>query len=222
MIFLAVAHHSAHFLVSPPPLAQLIPAVTADAVHSTSRPQNESDERQLIDRLRRGEREALEEMIAANRDRVTRLVSRLSGWTNETDDLVQEVFVLALQGIGRFRGGSRISTWLTRIAINVCRSHHRTRLLRKSFWKRWMSQAIEPAAADASESIEQQERVRQVTASVRKLKSKYREVVVLHYLEGMAAEDIGQVLGVSRNTVEVRLHRARQMLHEMLKSMMES
>jgi RNA polymerase sigma-70 factor (ECF subfamily) len=181
-----------------------------------SQPQQASDERQLIQRLRRGERSALEQIVADHHERIARLVSRLSGWTRETDDLVQDVFVKALSGAKRFRGDSRISTWLTSVVLNVCRGHHRTRLLRASFWKRWLSQRVEPHDDDALRPIEQRERVRRVTDAVKRLKSTYREVVVLHYLEGMSSDDIGAVLGISRNTVEVRLHRARHMLKELL------
>jgi RNA polymerase sigma-70 factor (ECF subfamily) len=186
-------------------------AVKVGAVSCPSQPRS-PDERQLIQRLRRGERSALEQLVADHHPRIARLVSRLSGWTHETDDLVQDVFVKALSGAGRFRGDSRLSTWLTSIAVNVCRGHHRTRLLRAAFWKRWISQRVQPPHEDAAQPIEQRERVRRVTQAVRCLKSLYREVVVLHYLEGMSSDDIGRVLGVSRNTVEVRLHRARQVL----------
>jgi RNA polymerase sigma-70 factor (ECF subfamily) len=184
-------------------------------------PQAAPDEPQLIQRLRRGERAALEQLVAEHHARVARLVSRLAGWTRDTDDLVQEVFVKAFTGARHFRGESRVSTWLTSIAVNVCRGHHRTRLLRATFWKKWFGRRVDPVQADASESAEQRERVRRVTEAVRRLKSMYREVVVLHYLEGLSSEDIGRVLGLTRNTVEVRLHRARQMLRETLGPMME-
>jgi RNA polymerase sigma-70 factor (ECF subfamily) len=116
-----------------------------------------------------------------------------------------------------------LSTWLTTIAINVCRSHYRTRMFRATFWKNWMSGQIdEPAQADASENVEQKERIEQVTRAVRRLKTDYREVVVMHYLEAMTVDEIQQVLGISRNMVEVRLHRARKMLHEMLEPMIGS
>jgi RNA polymerase sigma-70 factor (ECF subfamily) len=149
---------------------------------------------------------------------VSRLVSRLTGWSEDREDLVQEVFLLALRGAKRFRGESKLSTWLTRITINVCRSYQRTKLVRKTFWKRLIAGQSEEqlSETDATKSTEQQERIKQVTRAVQRLKSKYREVVILHYLEGMKAEDIQQVLGISRNMVEVRLHRARKMLEEML------
>jgi RNA polymerase sigma-70 factor (ECF subfamily) len=193
-----------------------MPAVKVEAAPCPSQPHSAPDERQLIQRLRRGERSALEQIVADHHERIARLVARLSGWTRQTDDLVQDVFVKALSGAKHFRGDSRISTWLTSIALNVCRSHHRTRLLRTKFWRRWMSGGVEQVHEDATQPAEQRERIRQVTEAVRRLKPMYREVVVLHYLEGMSSDEIGLVLGTSRNTVEVRLHRARQMLKEML------
>jgi RNA polymerase sigma-70 factor (ECF subfamily) len=213
---------AAHFPVSKSLLAHPIPAVKADAGHRSWQTRSPSDEQQLIEQLRRGERAALERMIVEHRELVTGLVARLTGWTNDTDDLVQDVFVAALNGVKKFRGGSRISTWLTRIAINVCRSHHRTRLVRLTFWKRWMTQASEPTPIDASEPAQERERSQQVTEAIRRLSARHREVLVLHYLQGMPNEEIQKALGLSRNAVEVRLHRARQKLHEILKPMMDA
>jgi len=180
---------------------------------------SDGSERQLIEQLRAGQRDALERMIAENQQMVSRLVARLIGWSDDREDLVQEVFLLALRGAKKFRGDSKLSTWLTRITINVCRSHQRTRLIRKTFWKRLIAGQNEEqlSEVDASTSTRQQDRIRQVTRAVQRLKSTYREVVVLHYLEGMPAEDVQHVLGISRNMVEVRLHRARKMLEDMLK-----
>ncbi|HEY7088902.1 MAG TPA: sigma-70 family RNA polymerase sigma factor [Tepidisphaeraceae bacterium] len=175
------------------------------------------DEQHLVRQLRRGERAALEQLVAMYRPMVSRLVARLSGWSGEADDLVQDVFVKAISAAGKFRGESKISTWLTSIAINVCRQHHRTRMFRAEFWKRWKGRP-ERMDADASQTLERRERIERVTQAVRRLRGNYREVVVLHYLEGMSSEEIGGVLGVTRNTVEVRLHRAREQLRGMLGS----
>lgn len=172
----------------------------------------------MIERLRSGDRAALEQLIIDHREMVARLVSRLSGWSGETDDLTQEVFVAALGGIRRFQGGSRLSTWLTRIAINVCRHHHRTRMLRIAFWRRLKEDTTEINESDASQPAEARERVSRISQAVRRLKPKYREVVVLHYLEGMEVGQVAQMLDLSRSAVEVRLHRGRQMLKEMLKT----
>ncbi|HVT88792.1 MAG TPA: RNA polymerase sigma factor [Tepidisphaeraceae bacterium] len=187
----------------------------ADVAHGLSQPQ-QSDEPQLIEQLRRGERAALETLIARNHGAIAKLVSRLSGWSGDSEDLVQEVFVAALANARRFKGGSRLSTWLTRIAINVCRHHHRTRMLRAKFWKKWMLGVAEVAHEDATQPIQQGERIARVTESLRRLKGIYREVVVLHYLEGMTIEQVAHLLNLSRGTIEIRMHRARKMLQNML------
>lgn len=199
----------------------LIDAVKADAINCPAQADPVTDEQQLIEQLRRGDRRALEQIIAEHQPHVRRLVGRLSGWSSDTDDLVQDVFVAALGSAGTFQGGSRIGTWLTRIAINRCRSHYRTRMFRIAFWSRWRQQASPPPDADASEPAEQRERAARVMEAVRRLPARYREVVVLHYLEGQKIDQLAALLRLSRNAVEVRLHRGRRMLHETLADLME-
>jgi RNA polymerase sigma-70 factor (ECF subfamily) len=203
--------------VIPIPVSELTPAHPINAVKADAAAH--CDEQHLVQQLRRGERAALEQLVAMYRPMVNRLVARLSGWSGQTDDLVQDVFVKAIAAAGHFRGDSKVSTWMTSIAINVCRQHHRTRVFRAEFWKRAMRAHAGPIQdEDASQPTEQRERIRQVTECVRRLRSTYREVIVLHYLEGMSSGEIGRVLGVTRNTVEVRLHRAREQLRGMLGS----
>jgi RNA polymerase sigma-70 factor (ECF subfamily) len=208
-----------HFPVSQFETAHLTLAVKADTAEPASggrQASADADESRLIDGLRRGERSALEAMILRHRPVVSRLVARLNSWSGDSEDLVQEVFLAALHGAGRFRGNSRISTWLMRICINVCRQHHRTRMLRAKFWKTWLTNPESAPTTDASQHVEQNERSQRVTRAVGRLKGKYREVVVLHYLQEMSIDDVAAVLKLSRGAVEMRLHRARQMLGEML------
>jgi RNA polymerase sigma-70 factor (ECF subfamily) len=175
------------------------------------------DEQALVHRLRKGDREALEWLIAEHQPAIRRLVGRLVGWSDETDDLVQDVFVRAIEHTGRFRGGSRISTWLTRIAVNAARAHHRKRMFRARFWKRWMERSRETESVDATESAEQRQETQRVVQAVQQLKTAEREVVVLHYLESMDIDAVASALELTRGAVEVRLHRARRKLEQMLK-----
>ncbi len=155
-------------------------------------------------------------MVRLNHARVTRLADRLLGWPDDVQDAVQEVFVSALTGIRRSRGGSSIETWLARITINTCRSHRRRRLLR---WRRAVpidraarretGRSPHPAAGDG----ELFERVRQ---AVQALPARDREVVVLRYLEEMPVQAVAELLHLRRNTVDVRLTRARAKLRATL------
>src|SRR5256885_260053 len=81
----------------------------------------------LPERFARGESAAFEEVVALYQSRVSRTVFRLTGWGQRSDveDIVQEVFLAALNHSRRFRGAASLSTWLTAIAVNKCRSHRR-------------------------------------------------------------------------------------------------
>jgi RNA polymerase sigma-70 factor (ECF subfamily) len=177
-------------------------------------------ERSLEERFAAGEPGAFEEVVANHHAMVRRLAFRLLGWTGEAEDVVQEVFVAALSQAKRFRADASLSTWLTTITLNKCRSH------RRQMWSKWKS-AIGwwRARADAAESsaapVERDDVSEHVREAVRELPPKDREVIVLHYLERMTVEDLAGLLRVSRNVIDVRLHRARQRLKEQLKGLIE-
>jgi RNA polymerase sigma-70 factor (ECF subfamily) len=156
-------------------------------------------------------------MVAAHGERVARLVSRLLGWRQDVDDVVQDIFVKVLAGLPRFRGQSRVDTWITRIAINVCRTHARRRWLSLRWFGRnrpdLLVEREAPAAMAETADAAELERVRAV---VRAMPRRDREVLVLRYFEEMSNESMAEVLGLSRNAVDVRLTRARQKLRARL------
>jgi RNA polymerase sigma-70 factor (ECF subfamily) len=114
------------------------------------------------------------------------------------------------------------STWVTRITINACRAHRRKRLVRLTFLRRWMTQVpqsdLSPSAATDGERDETNRRVRQAVGG---LPNRYREVVVLRYLQGLDMAATAAALGISRGAAEVRLHRARDMLKGELGPLMD-
>ncbi len=150
---------------------------------------------------------------------VTRLVRRLMAWSPDADDLVQETLVVALTKRKTFRGDAKLETWITRIAINCCRSHGRKRSLRSKLFGVWARR--QPEAADATspeDGLCVNERALAVRAAVAKLPPQSREAIVLCYLEGLSVEEAAAALRVRRGTVEVRLSRARAQLRRMLSS----
>jgi RNA polymerase sigma-70 factor (ECF subfamily) len=183
--------------------------VKADALGGTI--SREVPARTLEERFRAGDEGALDEVIRVYEGRIRRLVYRLAGWEGgEVDDVVQEVFIVAVTSARKFDGRSSLGTWLTSVAINKCRSERRRRVLRGRYWKRLAGERRNVEAG--KQAVEASERAGRVVEEVRKLSGKYREVVVLRYLEGMEIEEVGKVLGISRGAVEVRLHRAREVL----------
>ncbi len=147
---------------------------------------------------------------------VTRLARRLLGWhAGEVEDVVHDVFLAALTKRDRFRGDASPWTWLAAITINRCRSHRRRQLVRLKWWR-----ATTPMAQSASEpresAIERDEAGARVREAVAALPAKDREVVVLYYLEELTVVQVSAVVGASTGAVEVRLHRARAKLRQLL------
>ena len=167
--------------------------------------------------FRAGEAEATERVVAVYYPRIARTIHRLAGWSRnwdvaDTDDLVQEVFVRALMRRRQFRGQSDLGTWLTSIAINVCRGHYRKMQVRRVLMAAFAAaQPTDPATDQTDDDASQATR-----EAVARLPTRFREVIVLHHLEEYAVEEVAQMLGLSKSAVHKRLSRARARLAEML------
>lgn len=172
----------------------------------------------LADRIARGDAEAFEALVAVYQPRVTRLAHRLLGWSGDVDDIVQDVFLAVLRHRSGYRQDASLWTWLTAITLNICRSHLRRREVLKKLASAFVPHKP-PAAADAG-ALED-EVAREVRAAVAGLPARDREVIVLFYLEHRAVTEMSSLLGASTNAIDVRLHRARNKLREMLKRFME-
>ena len=176
------------------------------------------DDPALVERLRRGDPAAFDELVARFRPRLARLAYRLLGWSDEAEDVVQDVFVAALEHLPRrFRGGSSLATWLTAVTVNRCRRHRRRWVAR---WRRLLRlrerSGAPDAAAPAGELSEARDELRRVREAVQALPGRDREVVVLYYLEQHSVAEICQILGAGKGAIDVRLHRARKRLKELL------
>jgi RNA polymerase sigma-70 factor (ECF subfamily) len=158
---------------------------------------------------------SFDRLVVEERAYVSRLVGRLAGWRSDVDDLVQEVFVAALGGWPKFRGDCSARTWLTRIALNKCRTYGRRRWLRERLFADWQKQR-ETAALTSNAIADETETTEHVRHAVVQLRQRDREVIALHYLEQLSPTEIATVLGISQNAVEVRLTRARKRLKEIL------
>jgi RNA polymerase sigma-70 factor (ECF subfamily) len=175
----------------------------------------------LPSRFARGDARAFDELVATYRPRVTRLAYRLLGWKGDVEDVVQEVFLAALKHLGRFRGQASLNTWLTAITVNACRSRRRRLLMQWRFFRRARNGPIPESAPAADQSPIDAETFACVRSAVQALPARDREVIVLHYLEHLPADEIAALLRVSRGAIEVRLHRARQRLKTVLGTLIE-
>lgn len=181
------------------------------------------EDAELIQKHLAGDRDASRVLVAKHQDAVFGLALRMLGSGEEARDAAQEVFLNVLEGLPGFRGESAFSTWLYRIAVNVCiaRSKSRKRRCAAEFsLDEEGKQAVVPVDGNPSsqEILERDERDERLHRAIEELAEEYRAVITLHYLQGMAYEQIAQVLEIPMGTVKARLFRAKRGLRRRLHS----
>lgn len=149
---------------------------------------------------------------------VERWVRRLAGPSSDVEDLVHDVFVVALRRCSEFRGEAKVSTWLFRITQLVVRKRRFRRRLRQflDVLHRSHEEALAPPSPTPLEVLEDRQRCARLYAALDRLPEKYRTAIIMCDIEGSGAEEVGQLIGLTANAVWVRVHRARAMLLEQL------
>jgi RNA polymerase sigma-70 factor (ECF subfamily) len=176
---------------------------------------NRPEDEALVERFCRGEDSAFDRIVEVHGAEVAALAYRLLGWQHDVDDVVQEVFVAAFKGLKRFRGDCSLRSWLFTITISKCRTHRYRRLFHLR--RVTMDDEFHPSSDHGADGpIIEAENAMRVRKAVRALPVKYREAVVLRYLQGMELAEICALLRITTNTLQVRLNRARKQLKEVL------
>jgi len=175
-----------------------------------------TDEQALVERFSRGDEAAFEQIIELHSADIGVLANRLLCWSEDVEDVVQDVFLAALKGLKKFKGQCSLRTWLFTITINKCRTHRYKRMLSLKRLSAVPERDGSGQSQDAEKHALDIETLKHVRSAVKRLPGRYREPVVLRYLQELETDDISQILGISRNTLQVRLSRARKLLKENL------
>ncbi|MFZ6027975.1 MAG: RNA polymerase sigma factor [Chloroflexota bacterium] len=134
----------------------------------------------------------------------------------EVDDAVQETFLAANRTMEGFRGEASVKTWLTSIAVNICRGKLRKRKLQHGLLKQLQGILLLNKAASPEEAAIQKEGDQRLWAAVDALGEKHRLPVILHYVHELGIPEIAEILRTNQGTVYSRLHYARQKLATVL------
>jgi len=167
-------------------------------------------EHELIERCRRGERSAQQEIYIRTADRIYRLLVRVTGTSNAALDLTQETYVRAFTRIGQFNGTASFDTWLCRIAVNEALQHRRRNALAAVKIQFLHAQASSGNPNITDTQIDVQE-------ALQALPDVDRIILLLRYQDGMDYQTIGQVTDSPPGTVSSRLNRAREKLRGLLR-----
>jgi RNA polymerase sigma-70 factor (ECF subfamily) len=173
------------------------------------------EEELLVRRAQTGDRGAFEELVRRHADRLYAVVLRFVADREAAEEVIQETFLRAWRGIGRFEHRARFFTWLYRIGINEAK-----RRGEREPASRTVSLDEEPIleAPDWSQApearAEQSDLRRVLEESIRALPIEYRAPVILRDVEGLSTEEAAEVMELSEAAFKSRLHRARLELKE--------
>jgi len=184
----------------------------------------------LIERFRKGDDSAFEEIISQYWDLVFSRVYSLLKNRQDAEEVTQDTFVRAMRGLDKFRGEASLSTWIYQIATNLARNRY------WYWWRRKRDQSVSfdlevgedggmtlhdvlPAGGESpNDAALTQEFVDQVATKLNSLTESHREVLLLRNRDGLAYEEISERLGISLGTVKSRIARARERLWELMGS----
>ena len=164
-----------------------------------------------------------ERLAAENERPVYSLCFHMMGSREDAQDCAQETMLRAFRAFDSFRGEASFSTWITRIAMNVCTDALRKRRDAVSLDALREEQGFDPpdAAPTAYARLEEKERLRLLREALSLLPSDMREMIVLRDMQGKSYDEIAEILNLPLGTVKSRINRAREKLSVILKNSSE-
>ena len=186
----------------------------------------------LIERCQRNDVAAFNEIVGRYKNKIYNYIYRMVGNSEDAEDLTQEVFVKMYVALDSFRNQSSLSTWLYRIAGNLCIDAHRKSSRRDAGFGGSVTSLDGPVVTDSGDDgpsrdvadntfepakiLAQVELDAHIQVALSKLPEKMRTVVVLHDIEGLQYEEIADVVDCPLGTVKSRLFNARTSLRQHL------
>jgi len=182
----------------------------------------------LVKRFNAGDPTAFTEIMSRYQSRIMSLVGRFLKNSHDAEEIAQDTFIRAHRALGNFRGEACLSTWLTRIAMNLAcnrywyffrRQRHNTFSLNQPLGENQTGSPAEIIAADAPSPLRlamQNEFVALVACCLERLEPAHREILRMRYLQHLSYEEIGEALGINTGTVKSRVARARESLRKMI------
>ncbi|MEC1522288.1 RNA polymerase sigma factor SigW [Neobacillus niacini] len=177
-----------------------------------------------IKQVLKGDQDAFAEIVEIYSNSIYQLGYRMLGNRHEAEDIAQEAFIRAYVNIKSFNQDLKFSTWLFRIATNLCIDR-----MRKKKPDYYLDAEVSgtdgltmysqlasnsPLPENELESLELQESVQK---EILKLPEKYRSVIVLKYIEELSLNEISEILDLPLGTVKTRIHRGREALRQQLR-----
>jgi len=177
---------------------------------------------QLIERTLAGETEAFGVLVRRWESPIYGLSFRMLGRDEDARDVCQETFISAYRNLKKFRGDSKFSSWLYRIALNACHSRLRraetglTQPLENLTSEGVAVEYSDPAAEDVSEKLQRDQRATLVRRALQALPPEMRQVILMKEYEDLTFNEIAEILEIPVSTVKSRLYTGLQQMRARL------
>ncbi|HET6765966.1 MAG TPA: sigma-70 family RNA polymerase sigma factor [Chitinophagaceae bacterium] len=179
---------------------------------------------ELIDRIRKGERELFEILIRRNNPYLYKTGMSYGYRHEDVEDLMQETFIAAYLNLEKFEGRSSFKTWITRIMLNQCYQKAQKLSFKLEKANDILNEKITPMfesnqSTDTYKSVLNSELSKVVADALISIPLEYRMVFSLRELNGMSTAETADLLDISETNAKVRLNRAKQMLRQQVEKM---
>ncbi len=173
-------------------------------------------ENDLVEKSLRGSERAFRQIVEDNSAVVFAAVRSVLGNSDDIEDIVQEIFIKIFRGLPGFRGGSRLSTWIYRIARNEAINSKAKRNVETVPFD--TVDLTGPKDERPDRILSRREKNNRLRELVSRLDQRYREVIELRYLAERSYSEISEIMGIPVGSVKTYIHRARKELKSMMSS----
>jgi RNA polymerase sigma-70 factor (ECF subfamily) len=181
------------------------------------------DDEYHLERIRKGDTKSFAHLVERHKDLVFTLVVRITGNREDAEEVSQDVFLKAYQKLDQFKGDSKFSTWLYRIAFNEAVSKTRKRSLITVQLKEEIQESMtDEVGSHEIMGLNSREQKVLINHVLEKLNEIENTIVTLFYLEESSINEIAEITGMTVSNVKVKLHRIRKKMHHIMSRYFEN
>ena len=179
-------------------------------------------ETQIIHKIIGGDTQAFAMVVDRYKDLVFTLAIRMMKNREEAEEVSQDTFIKVYKALPKFKGDSKLSTWVYKVAYNTCldrikKNKNRFNEITINFFTEYKLKTV----GNALDALEEKEQQQTIHDCLQQLASKDSFLLSLFYFEELSLEEISKIVDMEANTVKVNIHRARKRLAILLKQKLE-
>jgi len=175
-----------------------------------------STDSRLIESFRKGDAAAFDALVERHKQRVFNLLYRMTGDRERAEDITVDVFLETYFSLPGFKQKAKFTTWLHRLAVNVCLEHLRRKKAKRQLEETSLEEGEAKAVSSPAELVITKELAERIIGAIQVLPETHRAAITMFYLEGRSCAEIAEILDIPRNTVKTRIFYATRVLRDRL------